>query len=82
MRATVATIRGYSILTSASTAAVSLDPVTAIHQTSRMDARATGDQGSAISRSSAVTVQKSSWHSRNRLVHSSASALSLAWRMA
>lgn len=86
MRATPAMIRADSILNTASTAAVALASVTATHQSSRSEAEQArpggGREGvlaqpSAISRTSAVTVQLSGWTSRNRLVHSSASALSL-----
>lgn len=83
MRATPAMIRADSILNTASTVSVVLAAVTTTHQSSRTGAgQARPDQPSAISRTSAVMVQCSSWTCRNRLVHSRASALSLHWLMA
>ncbi len=80
---TPAMIRPYSMRTTASTASDSLVAVTPpIRPAAPAPGKHGGGYPSAISRTSAVTVQNSSWHWRNRLVHSRASALSLAWRMA
>ena len=87
MRATLAMMRADSIRNTASTASVvavgvCLTPTDQSNSPSGGTASEGRDHISVFSRSSAVSFQLFGWISRKRLVHSMASALSLACMMA
>jgi len=83
MRATRAMIRADSIRKTASTASLVAVGVTPTDQSSHLSVGASAPgQPSAIWRNSAVMFQWAEWVCKKRFVHSRASALSLAWRMA